>query len=88
MPYRREKLPAARRFQFNSEGSYDASTAVEKLRIKVSLATGIPEDRCQRLSLSYIDPQTVRLEDWQRRESEGIKLIPHAGEILYRLKNR
>jgi hypothetical protein len=26
------------------------------------------------------------LEDWKNRESEGIKLIPHAGEILYRLK--
>ena len=69
------------------QGSYDASTAVEKLRIKVTLATGIPEDRCQQLNLSYMDPHAVRLEDWQGRENEGIKLIPQAGEILYRLKN-
>jgi hypothetical protein len=40
------------------------------------------------LNLNYLDPQTIRLEDWQEREDEGIKLIPHAGEILYRLLNQ
>jgi lactate racemase len=69
------------------QGSYDAGTGVESLRIKVSLATGIPEERCRGLNLNYIDPKSIRLEDWQEREDEGIKLVPHAGEILYRLKN-
>ena len=70
------------------QGSYDAERGVEDLRIKVTLATGISEQRCRSLNLNYLDPQSVRLEDWQGREDEGIKLIPHAGEILYRLVNQ
>jgi nickel-dependent lactate racemase len=69
------------------QGTYDAPTGVESLRIKVTLATSIPEARCRRLNLNYIDPKSIRFEDWQGRESEGVKLIPHAGETLYRLKN-
>jgi nickel-dependent lactate racemase len=68
-------------------GTYDASTGVETLRIKVTLATGIPEERCRRVNLNYVDPNSIRFEDWQGREDEGIKLVPHAGETLYRLKN-
>jgi nickel-dependent lactate racemase len=69
------------------QGTYDASTGLETLRIKVTLATSIPEERCRRLNLNYIDPKSVRFEDWQGREDEGVKLVPHAGETLYRLKN-
>jgi lactate racemase len=69
------------------QGTYDAPTGVESLRIKVTLATSIPEARCRRLNLNYIDPRSIRFEDWQGRESEDVKLIPHAGETLYRLKN-
>jgi nickel-dependent lactate racemase len=69
------------------QGSYEATTSVEALRIKVTLATSIPEERCRRLNLNYIDPKSIRFEDWQGREDEGVKLIPRAGETLYRLKN-
>ena len=69
------------------QGTYDAPTGIETLRIKVTLATGIPEERCRRLNLNYIDPKSIRFEDWQGREDEGVKLVPHAGETLYRLKN-
>jgi nickel-dependent lactate racemase len=69
------------------QGTYDASSGVEALRIKVTLATGISDERCRHVNLGYIDPGTVRFEDWQGLEEEGVKLIPHAGEILYRLKN-
>ena len=69
------------------QGAYDAATSIETLRIRVTLATGIPEERCRRLNLKYIDPKSIRFEDWRGREDEGVKLIPHAGEILYRLKN-
>ncbi len=68
------------------QGSYDAASALECLRIKVTLATGIPEERCRRANLNYLDPKGIRFEHWQGRESEGIKLVPQAGEILYRLK--
>jgi lactate racemase len=69
------------------QGSYEALTGVETLRIKVTLATGIPEERCRRVNLNYLDPGSIRFEDWQGREAEGVKLVPHAGETLYRLKS-
>jgi hypothetical protein len=67
-------------------GSYDAATGIETLRIHVTLATGIPEERCRRVNLGYMDPASVRIEEWRGRESEGIVVIPRAGEILYRLQ--
>jgi nickel-dependent lactate racemase len=66
-------------------GTYDASTGVETPRIKVTLATGIPEERCRRINLGYLDPTSVRLDDWRGREAEDIAIIPRAGEKLYRL---
>src|SRR5882724_5703194 len=68
------------------QGTYDAASGVETLRIKVTLATGIPEERCRRLNIGYLDPKSIKLEDWRDREAEDIKLIPRAGETLYRLK--
>lgn len=68
------------------QGSYDAATGTEKPRIRVTLATSIPEAQCRNLNLGYLDYRTIKLDDWKDRESEAIKLIPHAGEILYRLK--
>jgi lactate racemase len=69
------------------QGSYDAANGIEKPRIHVTLATAIPEPRCRALNLGYLDYRTINLEDWKNHEAEGIKLLPHAGEILYRLKN-
>jgi nickel-dependent lactate racemase len=68
------------------QGSYDAASGSERPRIHVTLATSIPEPRCRDLNLGYIDYRTINLEDWRNREAEGIKLIPHAGEILYRVQ--
>jgi nickel-dependent lactate racemase len=68
------------------QGSYDAGTGSERPRIHVTLATSIPQAQCSELNLGYLDYRTINLEDWKDRESEGIKLIPHAGEILYRIK--
>jgi len=58
---------------------------VEKPRISVVLATGIPEATCRKISLEYLDPDSVREEDYQGRENEGILFVDHAGEILHRL---
>ena len=66
-------------------GSYDASTGVESPRIKVTLATRIPEERCRKVNLGYTDPDTIHMDDWRDREEEGILLVPKAGEMLYRL---
>ena len=67
-------------------GAYDAATGIESPRIQVTLATGIPEERCRRINLGYLDPATVNFDDWRGRENEGIALIPRAGETLYRLR--
>jgi nickel-dependent lactate racemase len=67
-------------------GRYDPATGVETPRIRVTLATGIPPERCRKINLGYRDPGTIRLEDWADREREGVLVVPRAGEMLYRLK--
>jgi len=63
-------------------GQYDADTAEEKPRIKVTLATGVPEERCRNLNLGYLNPDSINLDEWRNREAEGILLVPKAGEML------
>ena len=60
---------------------------VEKPRVRVTLATGIPERICRKINLGYRDPASIRVEDWQGKESEGKLYVPKAGEMLYKLKN-
>ena len=60
---------------------------VERCRVRVTLATGIPEGTCRRISLGYRDPASIRIDDYANREDEGILLVPKAGEMLYHLKN-
>ncbi|MGZ3676701.1 MAG: lactate racemase domain-containing protein [Ktedonobacterales bacterium] len=66
-------------------GTYDAVTGVETPRIQVTLATGIPEERCRHINLGYRDYRTIDPASWANREDEGLLLVEHAGEVLYRL---
>jgi nickel-dependent lactate racemase len=66
-------------------GTYDAERGIERPRIQVTLATSIPEERCRRVNLGYRDYRTINPDDWRNREDEGYLLVPHAGEVLYRL---
>ncbi len=59
---------------------------IEKPRIDVILATGIPEAICHRINLGYQDPASIKVEDYMNIEDEGILYVPKAGEMLYRLK--
>lgn len=59
---------------------------VETPRIRVTLATGIPEERCRRIGLGYLDPASVDPEAWAGREDEGVLLVRRAGEQLYRVR--
>jgi nickel-dependent lactate racemase len=59
---------------------------LEKPRIRVSLATQIPEETCRRLDLGYRDPGLIHEVHWKEREEEGILYVPKAGEKLYRLE--
>src|SRR6266699_2669103 len=65
-------------------GTYDAASAIERPRIQVILATGIPEERCRLINLGYADYREIDLDAWKGREQEGILYVPHAGEMLYR----
>lgn len=66
-------------------GTYDAEKGIERPRIQVTLATGIPLERCQRVNLGYLDPAEIRIEKWEGREDAGVLVVPKAGEMLYRL---
>ncbi|HSK10768.1 MAG TPA: lactate racemase domain-containing protein [Vicinamibacterales bacterium] len=66
-------------------GTFDRATGREEARISVTLATRIPADRCARINLGYLDPATIRIDEWTGREAEGILVVPRAGEMLYRL---
>ena len=58
---------------------------VEHDRMEVILATGIPEDICREINLGYIDPATIDPKEFENREDEGALVVPHAGEMLFRL---
>ncbi len=58
---------------------------VERCRIRVTLATGIPREVCERINLGYRDPATIDVESFANREDEGVLLVRKAGEMLYHL---
>jgi nickel-dependent lactate racemase len=60
---------------------------VEKPRVTVTLATGIPEAECRAVNLGYRDPATIDPNSFRDREADGILYVPKAGEMLYKLKN-
>lgn len=66
-------------------GSFE--NGVEKPRIRVTLATAIPPELCQRINLGYRNPNTIRIEEFAGKEDQGILYVPKAGEYLYRLKS-
>ena len=59
---------------------------VERPRIDVILATGIPERTCREINLGYMDPAMIDTAAYAGREAEGILVVPHAGEVLHRLE--
>jgi len=59
----------------------------EQPRIQVTLATGIPAERCRKVNLGYADYQTIDPDAWAGRENEDVLLVPNAGEVLYRVRN-
>ncbi|MFV0442208.1 MAG: lactate racemase domain-containing protein [Planctomycetaceae bacterium] len=59
----------------------------EHCRVRVTLASGIPPEVCERINLGYRDPASIDIESYANRESEGVLLVRKAGEQLYRLQN-
>ncbi len=65
-------------------GSYDAATGAERPRIRVTLATGIPRQRCERINLGYLDPESIDPRAWARAGRRDL-VVARAGEMLYRV---
>jgi nickel-dependent lactate racemase len=63
------------------------TNGVEQPRIRVTLATAIPEDVCRAINLGYRDPASIDVAEYRDREGDGILYVPKAGEMLYRLKH-
>ena len=61
---------------------------VEHPRITVTLATGISRELTEKIALNYSDWQTLDIDSFRNREDEGILVVDHAGEVLYRLRGR
>jgi nickel-dependent lactate racemase len=63
-------------------GTYEAG--VEKLRVDVTLATGIPEDVCRSVNLGYRDPASIDVAEFAA--DPDTLVVPRAGEVLFRLR--
>jgi nickel-dependent lactate racemase len=64
-------------------GTYDADTGEERLRVRVTLATQIPEEVCRAANLGYVDPASI---DVAAEAEAGAFVVPNAGEVLFRLR--
>jgi nickel-dependent lactate racemase len=65
-------------------GTFDVTRGVETPRIRVTLATGIPRERCERINLGYLDPDSIDPATWAGGEAGALVVSP-AGEQLYRI---
>ena len=66
-------------------GTYDPVDG-ERLRVTVTLATGIPEDVVRAINLDYLDPAEVDPDGWA--DDPDTLVVPRAGEVLYRLSEQ
>jgi nickel-dependent lactate racemase len=71
----------------NVRGGGRFEAGVEHARIKVTLASQVSAEECDRLSLGYQNPDDIDLKGWENRSDEGSLFVPKAGELLYRLRS-
>ena len=60
---------------------------VEKPRVNVICATQIPEERCKKVNLGYMNPDEINIGDYENKEDQGMLVVHHAGELLHRLSS-
>jgi nickel-dependent lactate racemase len=65
------------------QGTWDPEHG-ERNRVRVTLATGIPEEVARSVNLDYLDPATVDVAAYEADPDTFVE--PHAGEVLYRLR--
>jgi len=78
------KLILAHSTNVRGIGTYDDE--VERPRIAVTLATGIPEEACRSVNLGYCDPRTIDPAHWPTEECGDALVVENAGQVLYRLE--
>ena len=66
-------------------GTYE--NGVESCRVRVTLATRISPEICRKINMGYRDPETIDPHDYANRESEGVLMVPKAGEMLFHLRD-
>lgn len=66
-------------------GTFDSARGVETPRVRVTLATGIPRQRCERVNVGYMDPESVDAERAQAEWGADSLVVPRAGELLYKV---
>lgn len=67
------------------QGTWDPESG-EVDRVRVTLATGIPRAVVEKINLNYLDPAEVDIADYAADPDTFVE--PHAGEVLYRLRDR
>lgn len=67
-------------------GDYDPATGIETNRVRVTLATGIPREVVEGISLNYLDPAEVDLEAFEA--DPDTLVVPKAGELLHRTEEQ
>jgi nickel-dependent lactate racemase len=67
----------------NVRGTGTMENGTEKPRIRVTLATGIPEQDCLNVNLGYRNPADIDLEEWKNQPDR--MLVDPGGLELYRL---
>ena len=66
-------------------GTFDRTSRTETSRIRVTLATGIPPQRCAHINLGYTNPAEINPSDWPVLPGEDALMVPRAGELLFRV---
>ena len=51
----------------------------------MTLATGIPRERCDRINLGYMNPAAVDPSEWDVQYVSRCCAVPRAGELLLRV---
>ena len=66
-------------------GIFNPTTGKEKMAFKVTLATAIPSEICEKVGLGYRDPATIKKSDFT---GPGKLWIEEGGKYLYDIKKK
>lgn len=80
------KLILAHSTNVRGIGRYE--NGVESPRIRVTLATSIPEAECRAVNLEYADYRSINVAEWKSRQDDDLLVVENAGQLLYRLRER